>query len=60
MWQGWHDENQKNMRLERELKNLTTLFRRVVEERDSLKIERDGLKEYHFLGIFYERYFYVS
>ena len=45
MWQGWHDENQKNMRLERELKNLTTLFRRVVEERDSLKIERDGLKE---------------
>ena len=45
MWQGWHDENQKNMRLERELKNLTTLFRRVVEERDGLKIERDGLKE---------------
>jgi len=45
MWQGWHDENQKNMRLERELKNLTTLFRRVVEERDKLKLERDGLKE---------------
>lgn len=45
MWQGWHDEHVKNLRLERELKNLTTLFRRVVEERDSLKIERDGLKE---------------
>jgi hypothetical protein len=45
MWQGWHDEHLKNLRLERELKNLTTLFRRVVDERDSLKIERDKLKE---------------
>jgi len=45
MWQGWHDEHLKNLRLERELKNLTTLFRRVVDERDKLKEERDKLKE---------------
>lgn len=45
MWQGWHDENQKNLRLERELKQLTTLLRRVANERDGLKIECDKLKE---------------
>ena len=45
MWQGWHDENQKNLRLERELKQLTTLLRRVADERDGLKIECDKLKE---------------
>ena len=45
MWQGWHDENQARMRVERELKNLTTLFHRVVKERDSLKQERDELEE---------------
>ena len=45
MWQGWHDENQKNMRLERELKQLTILLRRVADERDGLKIECDKLKE---------------
>ena len=45
MWQGWHDENQARMRVERELKNLTTLFHRVVKERDSLKEERDELEE---------------
>ena len=45
MWQGWHDENQKNMCLERQLKQLTTLFRRVVDERDGLKIECHKLKE---------------
>ena len=45
MWQGWHDENRERMRLERELKNLTNLFRRVVSERDSLKQERDDLEE---------------
>ena len=45
MWQGWHDENQARMRVERELKNLTTLFHRVVSERDSLKQERDELEE---------------
>jgi cell division protein FtsB len=45
MWQGWHDENQKNLRLERELKHLTTLLRRVADERDKLKEERDKLKE---------------
>jgi hypothetical protein len=45
MWQGWHDENQKNLRLERELKHLTTILRRVAHERDKLKEERDKLKE---------------
>jgi len=45
MWQGWHDENQARMRVERELKNLTNLFHRVVKERDSLKQERDELEE---------------
>ena len=45
MWQGWHDENQKNLRLERELKQLKTLLRRVADERDGLKIECDKLKE---------------
>ena len=45
MWQGWHDENQKNMRLERELKQLTTILRRVADERDKLKEERDKLEE---------------
>ena len=45
MWQGWHDENQMRMRLERELKQLTTVFHRVVKERDSLKEERDELEE---------------
>jgi len=45
MWQGWNDEKNERMRVERELKNLTNLFRRVVSERDSLKEERDSLKE---------------
>ena len=45
MWQGWHDENQKNLRLERELKQLTTILRRVADERDKLKEERDKLEE---------------
>jgi uncharacterized protein (DUF3084 family) len=45
MWQGWHDENQKNMRLERQLELLRTTLNRVVEERDKLKEERDKLKE---------------
>ncbi len=45
MWQGWHDESQKNLRLERELKHLTTLLRRVADERDKLKEERDQLEE---------------
>ena len=45
MWQGWHDENQARMRVERELKNLTTLFHRVVKERDSFKEQCDELEE---------------
>jgi hypothetical protein len=46
MWQGWNDEkNERMMRVERELKQLTTLFHRVIKERDSLKIERDELEE---------------
>jgi peptidoglycan hydrolase CwlO-like protein len=45
MWQGWHDENQKNLRLERELKHLTTLLHSVADERDKLKEERDKLEE---------------
>ena len=45
MWQGWHDENQIRMRLERELKQLTSVFHRVIKERDSLKKERDELQE---------------
>ena len=44
-WQGWHDEHLKNLSLERELKNLTTLFRRVVDERDKLREECDKLRE---------------
>lgn len=45
MWQGWHDENQKNIRLERELARLRTTLNRVVDERDKLKEERDKLEE---------------
>ena len=45
MWQGWHDENRERMRLERELKHLTTLLHRVIKERDSLKEERNELEE---------------
>jgi hypothetical protein len=45
MWQGWNDEKNERLRVERELKNLTTLFHRVVKERDSLKEERDELEE---------------
>lgn len=45
MWQGWNDEKNERMRLERELKQLTTVFHRVVKERDSLKEERDELQE---------------
>ena len=45
MWQGWHDENQKNLRLERELKQLTTILRRVADERDKLKEEREKFRE---------------
>ena len=45
MWQGWHDENQARMRVERELKNLTTLFHRVVKVRDSLKEQCYELEE---------------
>lgn len=45
MWQGWYDENQMRMRLERELKRLTNTLHRVVSERDSLKKERDELQE---------------
>jgi cell division protein FtsB len=45
MWQGWHDENQKNLRLERELASLRTTLNRVVNERDSLKTECHKLKE---------------
>ena len=45
MWQGWNDEKNERMRLERELKQLTITLRRVVSERDSLKIERDDLEE---------------
>jgi hypothetical protein len=45
LWQGWNDEYQKNLRLERENACLTTLLRRVADERDNLKIERDKLEE---------------
>jgi len=45
MWQGWYDENQKNMRLERQLELLRTTLNRVVEERDGLKLEREKLEE---------------
>jgi hypothetical protein len=45
MWQGWHDENQKNLRLERELARLRNTLNRVVDERDGLKTECDKLKE---------------
>lgn len=45
MWQGWNDEKNERLRVERELKHLTTLFHRVVKERDSLKEERDELEE---------------
>ena len=45
IWQGWNDEKNERMRLERELKQLTITLRRVVSERDNLKIERDSLKQ---------------
>ena len=45
MWQGWNDEKNERMRLERELKQLTITLRRVIKERDSLKEERDELEE---------------
>ena len=45
MWQGWNDEKNERMRLERELKQLTITLHRVIKERDSLKIERDELEE---------------
>ena len=45
MWQGWNDEKNERLRVERELKQLTTVFHRVVSERDSLKKECDSLKE---------------
>ena len=45
MWQGWNDEKNERLRVERELKQLTTLFHRVIKERDSLKEERDELEE---------------
>lgn len=45
MWQGWNDEKNQRMRVERELKQLTITLRRVIKERDSLKIERDELEE---------------
>ena len=45
MWQGWNDEKNERMRVERELKQLTITLRRVMSERDSLKIERDELEE---------------
>jgi hypothetical protein len=45
MWQGWHDEHLKNMRLERQLEHLRTTLNRVVDERDKLKEERDKLEE---------------
>jgi len=45
MWQGWNDEKNERMRVERELKQLTITLRRVIKERDSLKIERDDLEE---------------
>ena len=45
MWQGWNDEKNERMRVERELKQLTITLRRVVSERDNLKIERDELEE---------------
>ena len=44
MWQGWNDEKNERMRVERELKQLTSTLRWVASERDSLKIERDSLK----------------
>ena len=45
MWQGWNDEKNERMRVERELKQLTITLHRVIKERDSLKQERDDLEE---------------
>jgi predicted nucleic acid-binding Zn-ribbon protein len=45
MWQGWHDEKQKNVHLEREFERLTTTLHRVVDERNNLKIKCDKLRE---------------
>ena len=45
MWQGWNDEKNERMRVERELKQLTITLHRVIKERDSLKEERDELEE---------------
>jgi len=45
MWQGWNDEKNERMRVERELKQLTITLRRVIKERDSLKEECNELEE---------------
>ena len=45
MWQGWKDEEQKRIHVERQYTQLTSLFNRVKNERDELKNERDELRE---------------
>ena len=45
MWQGWKDEEQRRIRVEREYANLESVFIRVKNERDELRTERDELRE---------------
>lgn len=43
MWQGWKDEEQRRIRVEREYARLEALFDRVKNERDELKEEVNRL-----------------
>ena len=45
MWQGWKDEEQRRIRVERDYARLTQLFNQVKNERDELRTERDELRE---------------
>ena len=45
MWQGWKDEEQRRIRVERDYANLESVFIRVKNERDELRTERDELRE---------------
>ena len=43
MWQGWKDEEQRRIRVERDYARLEALFNRVKNERDELKEEVNRL-----------------
>jgi hypothetical protein len=45
MWQGWKDEEQLRIRVQRECDLMRKRLTNVLKERDDLKKERDDLKE---------------